>query len=382
MTAYSDLETTVDAFSGGAYEYLPKPFDLDQMSAVVDRALQALKPPPSGAIQAGPEQILLGESVPMQQLFRHIGRLSRSRLSVLISGETGSGKELIALALHQHSPRSAGPFIGLNTAAIPQDLLESELFGHERGAFTGAAQRHLGRFEQAQGGTLFLDEIGDMPAHLQTRLLRVLAEGEFYRVGGRELITIDVRVIAATHQDLRARVKNKMFREDLYHRLNVVELLAPPLRARGADVQLLADRFLQDAALEMQVECKHLTAEVRRHLAGYAWPGNVRELRNLCRRLTAMTAGPVIQMADIVDGRGAEARPAKEQSWETLFGLWLEEQFELGTENLLAQAQNQMQAVMLRAALQRTGGHRQAAARLLGCGRNTLTRRLRELGIE
>jgi two-component system nitrogen regulation response regulator GlnG len=352
------------------------------MAAVVERALQTQEQPQDEALEAGPEQLLLGGSAPMQQLFRHIGRLSRSRLSVLITGETGTGKELIAQALHQHSPRSQGPFIGLNTAAIPQDLLESELFGHERGAFTGASQRHLGRFEQAQGGTLFLDEIGDMPGHLQTRLLRVLAEGEFYRVGGRELITVDVRVIAATHQDLRQRVKSKTFREDLYHRLNVVELLAPPLRARGADVQLLADRFLYEAAQEMQAEVKHLTADARSHLAACAWPGNVRELRNLCRRLTVMAAGPSIQIEDIVSGTNADDPATSVENWETGFLVWLEEQFELGTEKLLARAQDQVQAVMLKAALRRTGGHRQAAARLLGCGRNTLTRRLHELGIE
>jgi two-component system nitrogen regulation response regulator GlnG len=382
MTAYSDLDTTVGAFAGGAYEYLPKPFDLDEMSAVVERALQANAQPSSGAIEAGPEQILIGESPVMQQLFRHIGRLSRSELSVLITGETGTGKELIARALHEHSPRSKEPFIGLNTAAIPRDLLESELFGHERGAFTGATQRHHGRFEQAQGGTLFLDEIGDMPGNLQTRLLRVLAEGEFYRVGGRELITVDVRVIAATHQDLRAKVKSKTFREDLYHRLNVVELIAPPLRERGADVQLLADRFLNEAAAEMQVDLKQLAGDARRELPGQDWPGNVRELRNLCRRLTVMTAGPTIHVSDIVDGRVSEAHQGSAENWEAGFLAWLDGQFEANTERLLAGAQDRLQALMLRAALNRTGGRRQEAAKLLGCGRNTLTRRLRELGLE
>src|SRR6516164_4057964 len=295
MTAHSDLASAVSAYEGGAFEYLPKPFDIDQAVALVKRAASAN--PHIGADDGTTPTIpeLLGRAPAMQQVFRAIGRLARSSVTVLITGESGTGKELVARALHEHSPRSGRPFIALNTAAIPADLLESELFGHERGAFTGADAQRRGRFEQAHGGTLFLDEIGDMSLPLQTRLLRVLAEGEFYRVGGQTPIRVDVRVIAATHQNLQDRVQRSLFREDLYHRLNVIRIELPPLRARAEDIPDLLDHYLQVAALELGVEPKSLSKEAEARLAAYSWPGNVRELVNLCRRLTVLAPGNEIR---------------------------------------------------------------------------------------
>ncbi|MEM9531601.1 MAG: nitrogen regulation protein NR(I) [Pseudomonadota bacterium] len=382
MTAYSDLDTTVGAFDRGAYEYLAKPFDVNDVVATVRKALESPEPerPGDEPATAG----VIGDSPAMQQVFRQIGRLSRSHLSVLITGETGTGKELIAAALHRLGPRANGPFVAMNTAAVPSELLESELFGHERGAFTGATQRHLGRFEQADGGTLFLDEIGDMPASLQTRLLRVLAEGQFYRVGGRQLIGVDVRVIAATHQDLAAAVADKLFREDLYHRLNVVQIQVPPLRERNGDIRLLAAHFLKVAAEESGLERKQLAADAVDLLERYQWPGNVRELENLCRSITVMEPAQRITAADLKSRLNPDEADLAVPSadWEQSFSHWFEARLDEGAGSPMATASDQLQRLMIRAALARTRGRREAAARLLGCGRNTLTRRIAALDLD
>ena len=382
MTAHSDLGSAVSAYEGGAFEYLPKPFDIDEAVALVRRAA-------SGALGAGndsgaaprmPE--LLGKAPAMQQVFRAIGRLSRSSVTVLITGESGTGKELVARALHEHSPRTGRPFIALNTAAIPADLLESELFGHERGAFTGADAQRRGRFEQADGGTLFLDEIGDMSLPLQTRLLRVLAEGEFYRVGGQTPIRVDVRVIAASNQNLRERVSRGLFREDLYHRLNVIRIELPPLSARAEDIPALLTHYMLVAAHELGVEAKVLAPDAQARLAAYEWPGNVRELVNLCRRLSVLAPGSEVHLADLPpEIAGSAAAAPKEADWAVALGDWAERHALKGTPPLLDAAQPQFERVLIRAALRRTQGHRQEAAKLLGWGRNTLTRKLRELGM-
>jgi len=381
MTAYADLGNAVSAYESGAFEYLPKPFDIDQAVDLVRRAAKsgtAAGGEPPGAPQI-PE--LLGRAASMQQVFRAIGRLSRSSVTVLITGESGTGKELVARALHDHSPRGSKPFIALNTSAIPSELLESELFGHERGAFTGADSLRRGRFEQADGGTLFLDEIGDMSVPLQTRLLRVLAEGEFYRVGGQSPIRVDVRVIAATHQNLQERVQRSLFREDLYHRLNVIRIELPPLRARAEDIPELLEHYLQVAARELGVEPKALAPEARARLAAYPWPGNVRELVNLCRRLSVLAPGSDIGIEDLpAEIRANGAQPA-EVDWARALASWAERQALTATRPLLDDAQPEFERVLIRAALKRTQGHRQDAAKLLGWGRNTLTRKLKELGM-
>ncbi len=380
MSAYTDLATTVGAFSEGAFEYLPKPFDLDDAVEIARRALD-----PDGAAALELPAGLIGDSPAMREVFRAIGRLSRAELTVLITGETGTGKELVARALHQHSPRAKGPFVALNTAAIAPELLESELFGHEQGAFTGALRRHVGRFEQAHGGTLFLDEIGDMTPGLQTRLLRVLAEGEFYRVGGRELIRADVRILAATHQDLSAAVAQGRFRADLLHRLDVVRIQLPPLRERREDVPTLAERFLADAARELGVGGKRLSAAAAARMAAHDWPGNVRELRNLCHRLTALAPGREIQVREVETelARGgtaptAAALPASTggEDWTQALAGWVARELDAGSGDVLARAREQLEQVVFDVALTRTDGDRQHAARLIGCGRNTLTRRL------
>jgi two-component system nitrogen regulation response regulator GlnG len=380
MTAHSDLGSAVSAYEGGAFEYLPKPFDIDQAVALVRRAASAGLPGSGeGAAARIPE--LLGRAPAMQQVFRAIGRLARSSVTVLITGESGTGKELVARALHEHSPRAGKPFIALNTSAIATDLLESELFGHERGAFTGADAQRRGRFEQADGGTLFLDEIGDMSVSLQTRLLRVLAEGEFYRVGGQTPIRVDVRVIAATHQDLEDRLARGLFREDLYHRLNVIRVELPPLRARGEDIPDLLHHYLQVAARELGVEQKALAADALARLTVHAWPGNVRELVNLCRRLSVLAPGSVVHLADLPpEIAAADAAPAQ-ADWMTRLGSWAEAQLAAGGAPLLDAALPQLERVLIRAALKRTHGHRQEAAKLLGWGRNTLTRKLKDLGM-
>ncbi len=385
MTAHSDLDSAVSAYQGGAFEYLPKPFDIDEAVAVVRRAVdQHRGAKRTGAPAAGaPDAEIIGEAPAMQEVFRAIGRLSRSNITVLINGESGTGKELVARALHRHSPRAAGPFIALNTAAIPRDLLESELFGHERGAFTGATTQRRGRFEQADGGTLFLDEIGDMPAELQTRLLRVLADGEFYRVGGHTAIQVDVRIIAATHQDLEQRVDQGLFREDLFHRLNVIRIHIPPLRDRRPDIPVLARSFLERAARELGVEPKTLRADVAAYLQGFDWPGNVRQLENTCRWLTVMAPSREIQLDDLPPELHTAAAPAgAAEDWEAGLRRWADRSLAEGRRELLDDAVPRVERILIEAAMRRTGGRRQDAARLLGWGRNTLTRKIRELGME
>lgn len=379
MTAYSDFQTTVAAFEAGAVEHLPKPFDVDDLLALTRRTLER-EFGDSPARTAGAEASLLGDAPAMQPVFRAIGRLARTAAPVLITGESGTGKELVARALHQHSPRRSHAFVAINTAAIPGELLESELFGHERGAFTGAHQRRPGRFEQADGGTLFLDEIGDMPPGMQTRLLRVLAEGEFYRVGGHEPVRVDVRIIAATHQNLESAVGEGRFREDLYHRLNVVHVAMPPLRRRPEDIPLLAARFLEDAAEEFGVAPKRLTDRALEQLRHRPWPGNVRELRNLCRRLTVMVPGRDIGLADLPE---AENESTTAESWQAGLRQQIREQLAASAAGELAPRTLQtVERILLEEALIVTDGHRQQAAARLGWGRNTVTRKLQEYGID
>ncbi|MGA0799339.1 MAG: nitrogen regulation protein NR(I) [Steroidobacteraceae bacterium] len=383
MTAHADLDNAVSAYESGAFEYLPKPFDIDQVVELVRRAAESGAKPIAGRSDDTPMPELLGKAPAMQQVFRAIGRLSRSAVSVLITGESGTGKELVARALHEHSPRAGKPFIALNTSAIPSELLESELFGHEKGAFTGADALRRGRFEQADGGTLFLDEIGDMPTGLQTRLLRVLAEGEFYRIGGQSPIRVDVRVIAATHQNLEDRVARGLFREDLFHRLNVIRMELPPLRARREDVADLLEHYLGVAATELGVERKRIAADARTALEAYAWPGNVRELVNLCRRLTVLAPGGEIRLEDLpTEIRGASA-VADADGWPQALAAWAEaESLRRDAVPLLDTALPEFERTLIRVALRHTSGHRQEAAKLLGWGRNTLTRKLKELAME
>ncbi|HOW76346.1 MAG TPA: nitrogen regulation protein NR(I) [Candidatus Competibacteraceae bacterium] len=384
MTAHSDLDSAVSAYQGGAFEYLPKPFDVDEAMALVRRACQTHRQQTGPDEPAEPLPEIIGEAPAMQEVFRAIGRLSRSNITVLITGESGTGKELVARALHRHSPRAEKPFIAINTAAIPRDLLESELFGHERGAFTGAQAARQGRFEQANGGTLFLDEIGDMPAELQTRLLRVLAEGEFYRVGGHTPTRVDVRVIAATHQTLEQRVRDGLFREDLFHRLNVIRIQLPSLNRRREDIPLLTRYFLTQAARELGVESKLLRPETESYLSRLDWPGNVRQLENLCRWLTVMASGREIHLEDLPAELRERALAVTHggADWETALRLWASQSLACGEQKLLDTALPSFERVMIRAALEQTGGHRQDAARLLGWGRNTLTRKIKELGME
>lgn len=390
MTAHSDLDAAVSAYQRGAFDYLPKPFDLDEAVALVERALQhsleqRQQRAPANEPVRGAQSEIIGEAPAMQEVFRAIGRLSRTAISVLINGESGTGKELIAHALHRHSPRASAPFIALNMAAIPKDLIESELFGHEKGAFTGASAVRQGRFEQANGGTLFLDEIGDMPLDIQTRLLRVLADGQFYRVGGHTPLHVDVRIIAATHQDLEARVREGLFREDLFHRLNVIRLQLPALRERRQDIAALSRHFLLSAARELGVEAKTLHPDTLRVMSEFHWPGNVRQLENICRGLTVMAAGKEIFVSDLP----AElTRPASSVdtaasalNWQQPLQQWVLQQLARGQEDLLTTLQPEFEQLLLDAALQHTRGHKQEAARLLGWGRNTLTRKLKELGI-
>ncbi len=384
MTAYSDLESTVSAYQEGAFDYLAKPFDLKQAVDLVGRAIDHAddaETPPVGEGVASSRQII-GSAPAMQEVFRSIGRLSSSHITVLITGESGSGKELVAEALHRHSPRAGKPFIALNMAAIPQELMESELFGHERGAFTGAVERRRGRFEQADGGTLFLDEIGDMPAALQSRLLRVLAEGAFYRVGGHAPLSVDVRIIAATHQDLEARVGEGLFREDLWHRLNVIRVHVPPLRERREDIGLLAKFFLETAARELNVPPKILRDKTLGHLVSLPWPGNVRELLNVCRWLTVMAPGEEIHRKDLppelTPGTGSTE---SSEDWESALRHWAEFQLAQGTQPLLDSAASKFERVLIETTLKFTDGRRQDAAKLLGWGRNTLTRKIRELDL-
>jgi two-component system nitrogen regulation response regulator GlnG len=383
MTAHSDLDSAVAAYQGGAFEYLPKPFDIDQAVDLVRRAAQqkTLVEEVTSEQRRIPE--MLGQAPAMQEVFRAIGRLSRSSMTVLITGESGTGKELVARALHRHSPRASKAFIALNTSAFTADLLESELFGHEKGSFTGADALRRGRFEQADGGTLFLDEIGDMSPQLQTRLLRVLAEGEFYRVGGQVPVRVDVRVIAATHQELEERVKQNMFREDLLHRLNVIRIEVPPLRQRREDTPELLMHYLAAAAVELGVEAKTLTPEAAAALSTFDWPGNVRQLVNACRRLTVTAPGREIKAEDIPPDLGGVPSPAKLQDeWTRQLTSWAEKRLSAGETPLLDDAMPEFERTLIRAALRKAEGGRQEAARLLGWGRNTLTRKLKELGMD
>ena len=384
MTAYSDLESAVAAFQGGAYEYLPKPFDVDQAVELIRRAMDESQRELAALEPIGEVPEILGQAPAMQEVFRAIGRLSQSSATVLITGESGTGKELVARALHRHSTRAAKPFVAINTAAMPKDLLESELFGHERGAFTGAQALRRGRFEQAEGGTLFLDEIGDMPAELQTRLLRVLSDGTFYRVGGHQQLKANVRVIAATHQDLEARVREGAFREDLYHRLNVIRVRIPSLRERREDIPLLARHFLARSAKELNVESKRLSDEVLSHLARMEFPGNVRQLENLCHWLTVMAPGQAIGIADLpaeFRGEPAAAAAAPASDWVAALEQEVERRLARGETGVMDQLSRQFERSLIVKALARTGGRRIEAANLLGMGRNTITRKIQELGI-
>ena len=384
MTAYSDLDSAVAAFQGGAYEYLPKPFDVDQAVELIRRALDESQREQAALEPIGEVPEILGQAPAMQEVFRAIGRLSQSSATVLITGESGTGKELVARALHRHSTRMAKPFVAINTAAMPKDLLESELFGHERGAFTGAQALRRGRFEQAEGGTLFLDEIGDMPSELQTRLLRVLSDGTFYRVGGHQQLKANVRVIAATHQDLESRVRDGAFREDLYHRVNVIRVRIPSLRERREDIPLLARHFLAKSAKDLSVEPKRLSDEVLAHLARMDFPGNVRQLENLCHWLTVMAPGQAIGIADLpaeFRGEPASAGLAPASDWIAALEQEVERRLARGETGVLDQLSRQFERSLISKALARTGGRRIEAANLLGMGRNTLTRKIQELGI-
>jgi len=411
MTAFSDLDSAVAAFQGGAFEYIPKPFDIDHAVELIRRAVQESEHESAVLEQSDDVPEILGQAPALQEVFRGIGRLSQSHVTVLVTGESGTGKELVARALHKHSPRASQPFIALNTAAIPKDLLESELFGHERGAFTGAQALRRGRFEQAEGGTLFLDEIGDMPAELQTRLLRVLSDGQFYRVGGHHPIKANVRVIAATHQDLEQRVRAGLFREDLFHRLNVIRLRLPPLRERSEDIPTLAKFFLQKNAQELGVDPKRLSDAAMQALMGLPFPGNVRQLENLCRWLTVMAPAQVVDVKDLpADMKGNGAPPAAlpsgaamgataasaaplpasgalasngvDKDWLSL----LEQQADLLLQQkpgtVMDALTREFEGMLIRCALKQTRGRRIEAAQKLGIGRNTITRKIQELGLD
>jgi two-component system, NtrC family, nitrogen regulation response regulator GlnG len=381
MTAYSDLESAVSAFQGGAYEYLPKPFDVDHAVELIRRAMEESVRQEGGADEMGESPEILGQAPAMQDVFRGIGRLATSHATVMITGESGTGKELVARALHRHSPRSGRPFIAINTAAIPRELLESELFGHERGAFTGAQVQRRGRFEQAEGGTLFLDEIGDMPQEPQTRLLRVLSDGQFYRVGGHQPLKANVRIIAATHQELEARVSQGLFREDLFHRLNVIRLRLPPLRERREDIPLLARHFLAKSARELGVETKRLSEAALKYLAAQDLPGNVRQLENICHWLTVMAPSVMIEVKDLPPELRAEA-PAAAASWVAALEKEVEGLLGRGETAVMDALLRRFEKALILKALAHTGGRRIEASQLLGLGRNTLTRKIQELGID
>jgi two-component system nitrogen regulation response regulator GlnG len=386
ITAHADLEHAVAAYQGGAFEYLPKPFDLDEAIELVQKAARKNGKTISGGKgkESGQIPALIGKAPAMQEVFRSIGRLARSSMTVLITGESGTGKELVARALHQHSPRADKPFVALNTSAIASELLESELFGHERGAFTGAEARRIGRFEQADGGTLFLDEIGDMSPALQTRLLRVLAESEFYRVGGQTSITVDVRVIAATNQDLARAVKEHRFREDLFHRLNVIRINTPPLRQRRQDIPLLLEHYLDDSASELGAPSKSINPEAMDLLQSYDWPGNVRQLVNATRRLTITAPGGVITALDIPEDLGGKrSGKGASKEWTQSLAHWAELQLNARDGSpLLESALPEFERTLIRIALNQAKGRRQDAAKLLGWGRNTLTRKIKSLELD
>ncbi len=410
-TAHSDLTSAVNSYQSGSFEYLPKPFDIDEVIDVVKKAeagyleknriAGAEKPAERPAENLNQDTEIIGKSPAMQEVFRAIGRLAKSSVSVLLSGQSGTGKELVARALHRHSVRSGRPFIALNMAAIPRELIESELFGHEKGAFTGANAVNAGKFEQANGGTLFLDEIGDMPLEVQTRLLRVLSNGDFYRIGGHKAISADARIIAATNQNLEKLVAEGKFREDLFYRLNVIRIHIPPLRERSTDIPRLARRFLTVSAGELGVEPKVLTPEAEKFLCGLPWPGNVRQLENACRWLTVMAPGQKITVGDlppelIAEGRSRNAPPRVmvnraaggsnklplDLSWQTLLKDWVNSRLHEGCTDVLGEALPEFERALIVTALKYTHDHKQEAARLIGWGRNTLTRKLKELDLE
>ncbi len=386
MTAHTDLDSAVSAYQGGAFEYLPKPFDIDDAVELAQRASDRHKEQlDSYSDIATDTPEIIGEAPAMQEVFRAIGRLSKSNINVLITGESGTGKELVALSLHRHSPRAQLPFIALNTAAIPRELLESELFGHEKGAFTGAQSLRRGRFEQADGGTLFLDEIGDMPAELQTRLLRVLSDEEFYRVGGHTPIKVDVRVVAATHQNLEENVKKGLFREDLFHRLNVIRVQLPALRERREDIPALLKLFLNRAINELEVEQKTILPEVENYMSTLGWPGNVRQLENACHWLAVMTSGQTIHLSDLPHELQPDARKqtgSLTQDWQEGLLNWTQQQLASGSKAIAEHVIPEVEKILIKAALNKTGGRRNDASNLLGWGRNTLTRKIKEHGIE
>jgi len=388
MTAHSDLDSAVNAYQQGAFEYLPKPFDIDEAIALAKRAVEHSKKRSSkkkNSVQ-GPVSEIIGEAPAMQEVFRAIGRLSRSSVSVLINGQSGTGKELVAHALHRHSPRKENTFVALNMAAIPKELIESELFGHEKGAFTGAASTRKGRFEQANNGTLFLDEIGDMPLDIQTRLLRVLADGQFYRVGGHEPVSVDVRIVAATHQNLESLVEQGKFREDLFHRLNVIRIHIPALKDRKEDIPQLCEHFLIQAAKELRVESKQLSKTAADFLSHYAWPGNVRQLENTCRWLTVMASGKDILIDDLppeildkpIYQKSSQMQEAN-GNWVSSFEVWLDDQLSQGKSDVIKEAQANFERALIEISLRHTKGHKQEAAKRIGWGRNTITRKMQEL---
>lgn len=388
MTAHSDLDSAVNAYQQGAFEYLPKPFDIDEAIALAKRAVEHSKKRSSKKKNSveGPVSEIIGEAPAMQEVFRAIGRLSRSSVSVLINGQSGTGKELVAHALHKHSPRRENTFVALNMAAIPKELIESELFGHEKGSFTGAASTRKGRFEQANNGTLFLDEIGDMPLDIQTRLLRVLADGQFYRVGGHEAVSVDVRIVAATHQNLESLVEQGLFREDLFHRLNVIRIHIPALKDRKEDIPQLCEHFLIQAAKELSVESKQLSKPAAEFLSHYTWPGNVRQLENTCRWLTVMASGKDILIDDlppeILDKPMYQQSSQMQEStgnWVNSFEMWLDEQLSDGKSDVIKEAQASFERALIEISLRHTKGHKQEAAKRIGWGRNTITRKMQEL---
>jgi len=382
MTAYSDLDSAVSVYEGGAFEYLPKPFDVDEAVELIQRGINHRHEQASETeLPADLSMEIIGEAPAMQEVFRAIGRLARSNITVLINGESGTGKELVAHALHKHSPRNKLPFIALNMAAIPKELMESELFGHEKGSFTGAHALRKGRFEQANGGTLFLDEIGDMSLELQTRLLRVLSDGEFFRVGGHAAIKADVRIVAATHQNLEQRVESGEFREDLFHRLNVIRIQLPALHERKEDIPALANHFLNKAAKELSVAVKTLSVDVEHYLTELNWPGNVRQLENTCRWLTDMSPGQVVQLEDLPNELLTEDSISEQGagSWQVLFKQWATKKALTGQDGALSDVISEVEQLLMEVALEKTIGKRQEAAKLLGWGRNTLTRKLKDI---
>lgn len=382
MTAHTDLDSALASYDSGAFEYLPKPFDLDDAVRLANRAVETKGGSIIAVDEDDKEVEIIGEAPAMQEVFRAIGRLAKSNINVMICGQSGTGKELVANALHQHSPRSRAPFVAINIAAVPAELLESELFGHEKGAFTGAQAQRQGRFEQANGGTLFLDEIGEMSADLQTRLLRVLSDKRFYRVGGRDLVSVDVRVLAATNSNLEEQVANGNFREDLYHRLNVIRIDLPSLKERAEDVPLLAKRFLRTTAEELEVEKKILSQSALTKMMAYDWPGNVRQLENICRWITVMAPAQSVSPEDLPKEITEATNEATPQDWETALAMLVRQKLKMGQQQVLDDLLKRFEAIMLRVALDHTGGHRQNAAKVLGWGRNTLTRKLKDLEID